>query len=61
MAAYLRKSLDRVKHHYISQLLNAGYYKSSDRQLYELTLKELEKEFKMMQLREMNKRKHGLG
>ncbi|WP_408008615.1 Fur-regulated basic protein FbpA [Pseudalkalibacillus sp. A8] len=59
MAGYIRKSLDRVKEYYISQLLNAGQYKTSDRQLYELTLNELEREFKMMQLREMQKRKYG--
>lgn len=51
MANRLRRVVDDKKQYFIQQLLNAGIYKRANRQLYELTLNELEKEYDRLSLR----------
>ncbi len=46
MANFLREAVEKKKQMYIQKLLNAGVYKVSDRQLYDLTLSELETIYK---------------
>jgi hypothetical protein len=48
MSNQLREAVTRKKQDYITKLLEAGIYKASDRQLYELTLSELEQEFQFL-------------
>lgn len=45
MVNRLRKAVDDKKQFFIQELLNRGIYKRANRQLYELTLSELEKEY----------------
>ncbi|HET7657724.1 MAG TPA: Fur-regulated basic protein FbpA [Bacillales bacterium] len=45
MANRLRQVVEDKKQFFIQELLNAGIYKRANRQLYELTLSELEKEY----------------
>ncbi|MFC7392919.1 Fur-regulated basic protein FbpA [Scopulibacillus cellulosilyticus] len=43
----LREAIEAKKQYYIEKLLDAGIYKVSNRQLYRLTLSELERIFQI--------------
>jgi hypothetical protein len=40
---YLRQAIEKAKEYYIQKLLEVGIYKRSDRQLYQLTLTEMQR------------------
>ncbi|EMA6344767.1 Fur-regulated basic protein FbpA [Bacillus cytotoxicus] len=46
MSSQLRFAIENRKKQLIDQLIGAGVFKILDRQLYELSLEELEKEYK---------------
>lgn len=46
MSSQLRYAIENRKRHLINQLIGAGVFKVRDRQLYELSLEELEKEYR---------------
>ncbi|MDM5154283.1 Fur-regulated basic protein FbpA [Bacillus sp. DX1.1] len=46
MSNQLRFAVENRKRHLIDQLIGAGVFKILDRQLYELSLDELEQEYK---------------
>ncbi|MEH7458329.1 Fur-regulated basic protein FbpA [Bacillus sp. JJ1127] len=46
MGSQLRFAVENRKRYLIDQLIGAGVFKVLDRQLYELSLEELEKEFR---------------
>lgn len=52
MTNQLRQAVEDRKQFYIQKLLNAGIFKRANRQLYELTLSELEKEYRRLHDRE---------
>lgn len=41
----LREGVEKKRQEYIRMLISAGIYKRADRQLYELTLSELQREY----------------
>ncbi|MTT30596.1 Fur-regulated basic protein FbpA [Terrilactibacillus sp. BCM23-1] len=45
MSTYLHKAEEKKKNRYINRLLNLGVYKTKNRQLYELSLQQLEQEY----------------
>jgi len=45
MSSQLRFAVENRKRHLIDELIGAGVFKIRDRQLYELSLEELEKEY----------------
>ncbi|MFD2617073.1 Fur-regulated basic protein FbpA [Terrilactibacillus laevilacticus] len=45
MKSYLHKDNENKKNRYIEGLLNLGVYKTENRQLYELSLQQLEQEY----------------
>ncbi|MGS2748860.1 Fur-regulated basic protein FbpA [Bacillus toyonensis] len=45
MSSQLRFAVENRKRHLIDALIGAGVFKIRDRQLYELSLEELEKEY----------------
>ncbi|WP_270179960.1 Fur-regulated basic protein FbpA [Alkalihalobacillus sp. CinArs1] len=47
-ANQLRKAIEQRKHFYISKLVEAGAYSTSDQHLYQCTLTDLEKEYKQL-------------
>lgn len=48
MTNQLRQAIEDRKQFYIQELLNAGIFKRANRQLYQLTLSELEKEYRRL-------------
>lgn len=48
MSSQLRFAVENRKRHLIDVLIGAGVFKIRDRQLYELSLEELEKEYEDM-------------
>ncbi|TDL80412.1 Fur-regulated basic protein FbpA [Peribacillus frigoritolerans] len=46
MGNMIRQAIEKRKKHLISKLLSNGIYKKNDLHLFELTLTELEEEFK---------------
>lgn len=46
MGNLLRKAVQLKKKHLINKLIKQGIYKKNNKHLYELTLNELEKEYK---------------
>ncbi|WP_191565495.1 Fur-regulated basic protein FbpA [Metabacillus idriensis] len=46
MGTIIRQAIEKRKSHLISKLLSNGIYKKNDLHLFELTLTELEEEFK---------------
>lgn len=49
MSSQLRFAVENRKRHLIDELIGAGVFKIRDRQLYELSLEELEKEYEDME------------
>lgn len=49
MSSQLRFAFENRKRHLIDELIGAGVFKIRDRQLYELSLEELEKEYEDME------------
>ncbi|HDR3547680.1 TPA: Fur-regulated basic protein FbpA, partial [Bacillus cereus] len=49
MSSQLRFAVENRKRHLIDVLIGAGVFKIRDRQLYELSLEELEKEYEDME------------
>ncbi|MCA0986719.1 Fur-regulated basic protein FbpA [Guptibacillus algicola] len=47
-ANQLRKAIEERKNYYISKLVEAGAYSTSDQHLYQCTLTDLEKEYKQL-------------
>ena len=50
MSSQLRFAVENRKRHLIDELIGAGVFKIRDRQLYELSLEELEKSMKILRI-----------
>ena len=48
MENLLRKTIESKRNYLINKLINAGIYKKKDSHLFELTLTDLEEEYKKM-------------
>lgn len=53
MSSQLRFAVENRKRHLIDELIGAGVFKIRDRQLYELSLEELEKSTKIWKIMQM--------
>ncbi|EJQ43286.1 hypothetical protein IEE_03464 [Bacillus cereus BAG5X1-1] len=49
MSSQLRFAVENRKRHLIDELIGAGVFKIRERQLYELSLEELEKEYEYIE------------